>query len=116
VQPTAADLTPPQNNSEQTTSVYETLMSNRYRTPNNNTLSYVNDDGARRSPLMWVMYGKQLNDVSNRDYRALSYDHTQIWTKDSFNRIDPFLTANRDLLTLIEWIDAGTQYSNTTGR
>lgn len=110
-----SDLTPPQNNS--TSSVYDRLTRDgRYRTATNGTLLYVMDTGARRSPLIWVMFGKQLNDPTNRDYRALSYDHTQLWQKDQYNRIDPFLPANRDLLTMIEWIDAGTQYSNTIGR
>ena len=40
----------------------------------------------------------------------------QLWAKDQFNRIDPFLPANRDLLTIIEWMDMGTQYSNTVGQ
>jgi len=65
---------------------------------------------------MWVMYGRQLNNSSNTDYRPLSYDHTQLWTRDQYNRIDPFLPANIDLLRMIEWMDAGTQYSNTIGR
>lgn len=117
LQTIASDLTPPGNNNDVTSSVYETLTRNgRYRTPSNNQLQYVREDGARRSPLMWVMHGTQLNDPTNRDYRPLSYDHTQIWTRDQFNRIDPFLPANRDLLMMIEWIDAGTQYANTTAR
>jgi hypothetical protein len=59
------------------------------------------------------MYGRQLNNSSNSEYRPLSYDHTQLWASDQYNRIDPFLQANRDLLTIIEWADAGRQYSNT---
>lgn len=110
LEPVAGDFTQNTN----TTSVYETLTSgSRYRTPSNALLQYVRTDGARRSPLMWVMYGKQLNNTANTDYRPLAYDHTQIWTKDQYNRIDPFLPANRDLLMMIEWIDAGAQYSNT---
>ncbi len=96
-----------------TTSVYDSLMEARYRTPSNAMLDYVSTNGARRSPLMWVMYGRQLNNSNNTDYRALAYDHTQLWSRDQFNRIDPFLPANADLLMMIEWMDAGGQYSNT---
>ncbi len=113
------DLTPPPNPfTNMTTSVYETLTrTGQYRTATNNTMQYVHGHrGSRHSPLLWVMYGRQLNDTSNREYRALSYDHTQIWTRDQYGRIDPFLPANRDLLTLIEWVDMGTQFSNTVGR
>ena len=60
--------------------------------------------------------GRQLSNANNTDYRPLSYDHTQIWAKNQFNAIDPFLPANKDLLTIIEWIDAGTQYSNTVSK
>jgi len=63
-----------------------------------------------------VQYGRQLDNANGPDYRPLSYDHAQVWAKDAWGRIDPFLPANRDLLTLIEWVDAGTQYSNTTSR
>ncbi len=119
LQTVAADLTPPPNSGANlTTTVYETLTRNgRYRTATNQQMGYVDQNtGARRSPLMWVMHGRQLDDASNREYRALSYDHTQIWTRDQFNRIDPFMTQNRDLLTMIEWIDIGAQFSNTIGR
>ncbi|MEK7670809.1 MAG: hypothetical protein AAB344_01130, partial [Bacteroidota bacterium] len=112
-------LTPPPNPLTNTTSsVYETVTRNsRYRTATNNQMAYVHDhNGAKNSPLVWVMFGKQLDDQSNRDYRPLSYDHTQIWARDQFNRIDPFLPANQDLLTMIEWVDMGTQFSNTIGR
>jgi hypothetical protein len=114
-----ADLTPvpPNSNMSGTTSVYDTLTeANRYLTRANASINYVSQSGARRSPLMWVMYGRQLNNTNNPDFRTPSYDHTQIWTRDQYNRIDPFLPANRDLLTLIEWMDAGIQYSNTIAR
>jgi hypothetical protein len=105
---------PPNSNMNGTTSVYDSLTdAEKYRTPSNGFLEYVSPYGARRSPLMWVMYGRQLNRSDNADYRPLSQDHTQLWARDQYNRIDPFLPSNRDLLTLIEWIDAGTQYSNT---
>jgi hypothetical protein len=111
-----SDLVPPPPNSNMsgTTSVYDTLTTaNKYVSRTSALMNYVSQYGARRSPLMWVMYGRQLNNSNNTDYRQLNYDHTQLWTRDQFSRIDPFLSANRDLLTLIEWIDAGVQYSNT---
>jgi hypothetical protein len=96
-----------------TTTVYDTLTGvTRYRTKTNRLVNYVTQDGARQDPLMWIMYDRQLNNANNTDYRALSYDHSQLWTKDQYNRIDPFLPANRDLLTMIEWLDAGAQFSN----
>jgi hypothetical protein len=106
-----SDLTPGLN---LTTSVYDSLtMGTRYRTANSNVRNYVTQAGARQSPLMWVMYGRQLNNSNNTEYRPLSYDHTQLWARDQYNRIDPFLPQNQDLLKLIEWMDAGAQYSNT---
>lgn len=103
-------------NGNNTTSVYEILTEEgNYQTPSGDQLDYVNDDGARRSPLMWVLYGKQLNDNDNEDYKTSSYDHTQIWTKTN-GHIDPFNSANKDLLKIIEWIDAGTQYSNSVSK
>jgi hypothetical protein len=116
---TAADLTPPPNPfTNLTTTVYERLTRNQnYRTATNQRRDYVNgQSGSRQSPFVWVMFGRQLDDASNRDYRTLSYDHTALWTKDQFNRIDPFIPANRDLLMMIEWIDMGIQFSNTIGR
>jgi hypothetical protein len=114
---TPADLGPVQSGMNGHTSVYDTLTAvARYRTASNALRNYVTDTGARRSPLLWVQYGRQLDNASNSEYRPLSYDHTQLWTKDAWGRIDPFLPPNRDLLTLIEWVDAGTQYSNTTSR
>jgi len=108
------DKAPPGNGMGETTSVYDSLTSgNRYREADGGSRDYVTDDGARRSPLMWVMFDRQLNDPDNEEYRPLTFDHTALWSIDQFGRPDPFLPANRDLLTLIEWIDAGTQYSNT---
>jgi hypothetical protein len=104
---------PPNSGMSGTTSVYDSLMAARYRTPAGTFLPYVTDDGARRSPLMWVMHGRQLNNSANTDFRTPAYDHAQLWSRNASNTIDPFLPANRDLLTLIEWIDAGSQYSNT---
>ncbi|MBM2844854.1 MAG: alpha protein [Bacteroidetes bacterium] len=107
---------PPNSNMSATTSVYDSLMDGRYRTATNQMIDHVSPYGARRSPLMWAMYGRQLNSSSNTDYRPLSYDHTQLWTRDQYNRIDPFLPANKPLLNIIEWLDAGSQYSNTIAR
>ncbi|MCK6620501.1 MAG: hypothetical protein HUU32_14625 [Calditrichaceae bacterium] len=109
-------LTSDLSNPDEPTSVYELLTGgNGYRTARNAQINYATEAGARRSPLAWVMYHRQLNNANNEDFRPLNYNHTQLWAKDQYNRIDPFLPQNRDLLTLIEWIDAGTQYSNTTG-
>jgi hypothetical protein len=104
---------PPNSGMSGTTSVYDSLMAPRYRSATGAFLPYVTDDGARRSPLMWLMYGRQLNSSTNTDFRAPSYNHTQIWARNTSNTIDPFLPANSDLLMLIEWTDAGCQYSNT---
>lgn len=112
-----ADLLPAPSNSSGTTTVYDTLtVANKYRTRTNARMNYVTQYGARRSPLLWVMYGRQLNNTNNQDYRQLSYDHTELWATDQYNRIDPFMEPNRDLLTIIEWVDAGVQYSNTVSR
>lgn len=104
-------------NGNSTTSVYERLTDNEnYRTERSNNINYVTDDGARLSPLMWVMHNRQLNrsmEDGNIDYRETSYDHTQLWYSDNNGLIDPFHPLNADLLKLIEWIDMGTQYSNS---
>ena len=100
--------------SDETTSVYEFLTEGNYRTAEGQNIDYVTRTGTRRSPLLWVMYNRQLNDDSNEDYRPLGYDHTQLWEKDQNGLIGPFLPGNRDLLTIIEWVDAGIQYSNST--
>jgi hypothetical protein len=48
---------------------------------------------------------------------ATSYDHTQIWSKDTATgRIDVFAKENADLLTLVEWMDMGVQFVNTAVR
>ncbi len=114
----ATDKTPlpPNSGMDGTTTVYDSLMEGRYRTATNNFIDHASPYGARRSPLMWVMYGRQLNNSNNADYRQLVYDHTQLWARDQYNRIDPFLPANRDLLMMIEWMDAGAQFSNTVSQ
>ena len=62
---------------------------------------------------MWVLFNRQLDDPDNEDFRSVSYDHSQLWETDANGLIAPFLPGNSDLLMMIEWIDAGTQYSNT---
>ena len=112
-----SDFGTPSPNSTGTTTVYDTLtVANRYRSKTNQRIPYITENGARRSPLMWVLFNQQLNDPASPDFRAMSYDHTALWSKDQYNRIDPFLPANRDLLTIIEWLDMGTQFSNTVSR
>lgn len=106
---TAADLSDP----DVTTSVYERLTDPNYRTVNGDTRDYVRRERSRDSPLLWVLYNRQL-DGDNDDFRPMNYDHSQLFTKDATGLIPPFHPQNRDLLTIIEWIDAGIQYSNTT--
>lgn len=102
-------------NNDEVTSVYDILTEGSgYTTAQGDRRDYATRSGARHSPLIWVMFNRQLDDPSNEDFRPMSYDHSQIWQKDGFNHIDPFLPANRDLLTLIEWIDMGVQFSNST--
>jgi hypothetical protein len=112
----AQDMVPPvpNSNNDGMTTVYDTLMNvNRYRTKSNRLMTYVTQSGARVSPLVWVMFNQQLDNTSGPDFRPLSYDHSAIWARDQYSRIDPFIASNRDLLTLIEWADMGAQYSNT---
>ena len=105
---------PPNSNGDGMTTVYDTLMNvNRYRTKSNRLVTYVTQYGARVSPLLWVMFNVQLDNASSPDFRLPGYDHSALWTRDQYNRIDPFIASNRDLLTLIEWADMGAQYSNT---
>ncbi len=73
---------------------------------------YVTRLGARKSPLIWVMYNKQLGGVDG--YKGSTFDHSTLWTKAD-GRVNSFHPDNKDLLKLIEWIDMGIQYSNTTG-
>ena len=104
----AADLADP----EGTTDVYDRLTADGYRTARGNNRNYVSRSGARVSPLMWVLYNRQL-DGDNDEFIPLSHDHSQAWVHNAQGLIDPFAAPNRDLLTLIEWIDAGIQFSNT---
>ncbi len=83
-----------------------------YKLADNKTLPYATQNGARRSPLMWVLFNKQLNGATS-DYRKTSHDHSTHWEKDGHGVINPFLPANADLLLLIEWLDMGVQFSNS---
>ena len=115
LQPVAEDFVPPSDGSGETSTVYEKLTTGSgYQTNDGGFIDYVTDDGARESPILWVMHNRQLDDIDNTEFRTPSFDHTQLWTRDQYTMLNPFLTENRDLLTLIEWIDAGSQYSNTT--
>jgi hypothetical protein len=107
---------------EKVSSVYAMLTrDNGYRRPsgsnNNGGLAYVNSrGGARNSPLAWVLYGRHLGTSADSLFRPVSHDHSAMWKKDARGRIEPFAAENRDLLTLIEWMDMGIQFSNSTGK
>lgn len=102
-----------------TTNVYETLTTgNHYVTAsgtnNGVKINYATDNGARQSPLAWVLLHKQLGRSNEKLFRTPSYDHTSLWTKDSASgRIDVFTKENADLLTLVEWMDMGVQFMNS---
>ncbi|HKP94480.1 MAG TPA: hypothetical protein VJ385_01865 [Fibrobacteria bacterium] len=101
-----------------TTNVYEKLTEgSRYAAADGKTkLNYANDNGARQSPLAWVMFNRQLGRMNNNNtlFRTLSYDHSGLWEKDpSSGKIKVFAEKNADLLALIEWMDMGTQFMNS---
>ena len=104
------------NDTLQVNSVYFDLTrEGGYQTAKSATrLSYATSDGARNSPLAWVLYNRQLARESGL-YRETSHDHSAMW-KDSTGRINPFAPDNRDLLKLIEWMDMGVQFSNSVRR
>ena len=98
-----------------TTNVYETLTTgDKYVTATAGRKSnYVSSrGGARNSPLAWVLYNRQLAG-GDKLFRKTSYDHSEIWHKDSAGRIDAFAEENEELLILIEWMDMGIQFMNT---
>ena len=105
-----------------TTNVYEFLTDgSHYVTSagsnNNAKINYATDNGARQSPLAWVLFNKQLSRKTEKLFRTPSYDHTDIWQKDSTTgRLDIFKKENADLLTLVEWMDMGVQFMNTATR
>jgi hypothetical protein len=102
-----------------TTNVYETLTDgNHYATAagtgNNAKLNYATDNGARQSPLAWVLFNKQLANANQKLFRQPSFDHSTLWQKDSTGgRMDIFMKGNEDLRTLVEWMDMGVQFMNT---
>lgn len=103
-------------NNHGTTNVYNTLTEDEhYTTAKSGTkLDYVTPDGARESPLAWVLMNKQLARKNEALFRKPRHDHTALWLKDSTGHIDVFAKENTDLLALIEWMDMGTQFSNST--
>jgi hypothetical protein len=104
------------NDSQGISSVYRTLTrdSGYVTAKGGTTLAYATSDGARNSPLAWVMFNKQLG-RNDGLYRAPRLDHSALWAKDAHGHIDPFADANADLLQLIEWMDMGLQFSNSVG-
>lgn len=104
-----------------TTNVYETLTTGaHYQTAaasgdRNAKMDYATDNGARQSPLAWVLYNRQLTNKTQNLFRVPSYDHTALWEKDSTGHIDLFSKGNTDLRTLVEWMDMGVQFMNTVG-
>lgn len=90
------------------THVFRMLVDN----PKSGSTGWVVSESARNSPLMWVLYNKNLRTNKPLD-KTLTFDHSTLWARDSLGVINPFLPQNRDVLTLIEWIDAGAQYSNS---
>jgi Hydrazine synthase alpha subunit middle domain len=101
-----------------TTDVYERLTEgNHYLGADGKTnLDYANSDGARRSPLAWVMFNRQLGNANNSNnvFRKPSYNHSEMWEKDSTSgKIKVFSEKNADLLAMIEWMDMGVQFMNS---
>ncbi len=103
-------------NQRGTSTVYERLTkSGGYKTAKATSIEYASQNGARQSPLAWVLYNKQLNG-SKDAFRLSSFDHSSLWEKDSTtSHINVFNTKNKDLLALVEWMDMGVQYSNRSG-
>jgi hypothetical protein len=102
-----------------TTNVYETLTTGaHYQTAAGNTdrngkMEYATDNGARQSPLAWVLFNRQLANKTQTLFRTPSYDHTALWEKDSTGHFNIFTKGNADLRTLVEWMDMGVQFVNT---
>ncbi len=98
-----------------TTNVYEALTSGNHYVSgvDGQKLNYATDNGARRSPLAWVLFNKQLSGNKGL-FKTPSYDHSAIWQKDSTSgKLNVFAKENADLLTLVEWMDMGVQFMNT---
>ena len=105
-----------------TTNVYETLTDGEhYATAagsgaRNGNLNYATDNGARQSPLAWVLFHRQLARKNENLFRVPRFDHSTLWEKDSSGRMDIFSPGNADLRTLVEWMDMGVQFMNTVVR
>lgn len=99
-----------------TTNVYENLTSgNHYASADGkSSTNYATDNGARQSPLAWVMFNRQLGRTNEKTFRTPTYDHSGLWQKDAATgKIQVFAEKNADLLALIEWMDMGVQFMNT---
>lgn len=100
--------------------VYDRLTKeNGYLDSKGKRRPYATDNGARQSPLAWVLYNRQLvaRKTDEVVYRPTpGYDHTALWEKDSTGFVNVFDAKNKDLLTLIEWMDMGAQFSNSVGK
>jgi hypothetical protein len=104
-----------------TTNVYETLTDGSHyatasTTERNAKMNYATDNGARQSPLAWVLFNRQLTRKNENLFRMPKYDHTALWEKDTAGHIDIFSKENADLRTLVEWMDMGVQFMNTVVR
>jgi hypothetical protein len=103
-----------------TTNVYETLTDgDHYATAaggERGHMDYATDNGARQSPLAWVLYHRQLSRTNENLFRKPQFDHSTLWDKDTTGHIDLFSAKNADLRTLVEWMDMGVQFMNTVVR
>lgn len=104
-----------------TTNVYETLTDGSHyvtasTTDRNAKMNYATDNGARQSPLAWVLFNKQLSRTNEKLFREPQYNHSGMWQKETSGRIDIFSKENADLRTLVEWMDMGVQFMNTVGK
>jgi len=62
------------------------------------------------------MFNRQLGKANNNGnaFRALSFDHSSLWEKDSTSgKIAIFAEKNANLLALVEWMDMGVQFMNS---
>jgi mono/diheme cytochrome c family protein len=99
-----------------TTNVYEYLTSGNHYVSGQNKTNYATDNGARQSPLAWVMFNRQLvkGNANTPAFKTPSYDHSALWQKDpASGKIQVFAKENADLLALIEWMDMGVQFMNS---
>jgi hypothetical protein len=104
-----------------TTNVYETLTDSSHyvtasTTDRNAKMNYATDNGARQSPLAWVLFNRQLSRTNEKLFRVPQYNHAALWGKDTAGHLDIFSKENADLRTLVEWMDMGVQFMNTVVR